>query len=82
MCIRDRINSPMVGTFYRKPAPDKEPFIQVGQEIKKGDTVCIIEAMKMMNQVKSEFDGTVVSIDIEDGEPVEFNQTLISIERN
>ena len=76
------INSPMVGTFYRKPAPDKEPFIQVGQEIKKGDTVCIIEAMKMMNQVKSEFDGTVVSIDIEDGEPVEFNQTLISIERN
>ena len=78
----DVIASPMVGTFYRKPAPDKEPFIQVGQEIKKGDTVCIIEAMKMMNQVKSEFDGTVVSIDIEDGEPVEFNQTLISIERN
>ena len=76
------IKSPMVGTFYRKPAPDKEPFIKVGQEIKKGDTVCIIEAMKMMNQVKSEFDGTVVSIDIEDGEPVEFNQTLISIERN
>ena len=54
----------------------------MAKEIKKGDTVCIIEAMKMMNQVKSEFDGTVVSIDIEDGEPVEFNQTLISIERN
>ena len=54
----------------------------MGQKISKGDTVCIIEAMKMMNQVKSEFDGTVVSIDIEDGEPVEFNQTLISIERN
>ena len=78
----DIIASPMVGTFYRKPAPDKEPFVQVGQKISKGDTVCIIEAMKMMNQVKSEFDGTVVSIDIEDGEPVEFNQTLISIERN
>ena len=78
----DVITSPMVGTFYRKPAPDKEPFVLVGQEVKKGDTVCIIEAMKMMNQVKSEFDGTVVSIDIEDGEPVEFNQTLISIERN
>ena len=78
----DFIASPMVGTFYRKPAPDKEPFVQVGQKISKGDTVCIIEAMKMMNQVKSEFDGTVVSIDIEDGEPVEFNQTLISIERN
>ena len=78
----DIISSPMVGTFYRKPAPDKEPFVQVGQKISKGDTVCIIEAMKMMNQVKSEFDGTVISIDIEDGEPVEFNQTLISIERN
>ena len=78
----DVITSPMVGTFYRKPAPDKEPFVLVGQEVKKGDTVCIIEAMKMMNQVKSEFDGTVVSVDIEDGEPVEFNQTLISIERN
>ena len=78
----EKIVSPMVGTFYRKPAPDKEPFVEVGQTIKKGDTVCIIEAMKMMNQVKSEFDGTVVSIDIEDGEPVEFNQTLISIERN
>ena len=78
----DIIVSPMVGTFYRKPAPDKEPFVQVGQKISKGDTVCIIEAMKMMNQVKSEFDGTVISIDIEDGEPVEFNQTLISIERN
>ena len=76
------IKSPIVGTFYRKPAPDKEPFVQVGQKISKGDTVCIIEAMKMMNQVKSEFDGTVISIDIEDGEPVEFNQTLISIERN
>ena len=78
----DIIASPMVGTFYRKPAPDKEPFVQVGQKISKGDTVCIIEAMKMMNQVKSEFDGTIISIDIEDGEPVEFNQTLISIERN
>ena len=78
----DIISSPMVGTFYRKPAPDKEPFVQVGQKISKGDTVCIIEAMKMMNQVKSEFDGTVISIDIEDGEPVEFSQTLISIERN
>ena len=72
----------MVGTFYRKPAPDKAPFIEVGQMIKKGDTVCIIEAMKMMNQVKSEFDGTVVSINIGDGEPVEFGQELISIEKS
>ena len=81
MCIRDS-TSPMVGTFYRKPAPDKEPFIEVGQTVKKGDTVCIIEAMKMMNQVKSEFDGKVIAINIEDGDPVEFGQELISIEKS
>lgn len=78
----ESIVSPMVGTFYRKPAPDKEPFIEVGQMIKKGETVCIIEAMKMMNQVKSEFDGKVLSINIGDGEPVEFGQKLISIEKS
>ena len=78
----NHINSPMVGTFYRKPAPDKEPFIEVGQTVKKGDTVCIIEAMKMMNQVKSEFDGKVIAINIEDGDPVEFGQELISIEKS
>ena len=78
----EKIVSPMVGTFYRKPAPDKEPFIEVGQMIKKGETVCIIEAMKMMNQVKSEFDGKVISINIGDGEPVEFGQELISIEKS
>ena len=72
----------MVGTFYRKPAPDKEPFVEVGQTIKRGDTVCIIEAMKMMNQVKSEFDGKIISINIGDGEPVEFGQELISIEKS
>ena len=72
----------MVGTFYRKPAPDKEPFVEVGQKINKGDTVCIIEAMKMMNQVKSEFDGKIISINIGDGEPVEFGQELISIEKS
>ena len=76
------IQSPMVGTFYRKPAPDKEPFVEVGQTIKKGETVCIIEAMKMMNQVKSEFDGKIISINIGDGEPVEFGQELISIEKS
>jgi len=76
------VNSPMVGTFYRKPAPDKEPFVEVGQTIKKGETVCIIEAMKMMNQVKSEFDGKIISINIGDGEPVEFGQELISIEKS
>ena len=78
----NHITSPMVGTFYRKPSPDKEPFIEVGQTVKKGDTVCIIEAMKMMNQVKSEFDGKVIAINIEDGDPVEFGQELISIEKS
>ena len=74
------IQSPMVGTFYRKPAPDKEPFVEVGQTIKKGDTVCISEAMKMMNEIKSEFDGKIISINIGDGQPVEFNESLVSIE--
>ena len=78
----NHITSPLVGTFYRKPAPDKEPFIEVGQTVKKGDTVRIIEAMKMMNQVKSEFDGKVIAINIEDGDPVEFGQELISIEKS
>ena len=74
------IKSPMVGTFYRKPAPDKSPFIEVGQKINIGDTVCIVEAMKMMNQVKSEFQGIIKEIHIQDGQPVEFDQLLISIE--
>ena len=74
------IKSPMVGTFYRKPAPDKSPFIEIGQKINIGDTVCIVEAMKMMNQVKSEFEGTIKEIHIQDGQPVEFDQTLISVE--
>ena len=77
-----KITSPMVGTFYRKPSPDAEPFIEVGQIIKKGDTVCIIEAMKMMNQVKSQVDGKIISINVGDGEPVEFDQELISIEES
>lgn len=74
------IKSPMVGTFYRKPAPDKSPFIEIGQKINIGDTVCIVEAMKMMNQVKSEFQGIIKEIHIQDGQPVEFDQTLISVE--
>ena len=74
------IQSPMVGTFYRSPAPGKPPFVEIGQKVKKGDTVCIIEAMKMMNQVKSEFDGKIVDIKAENGQPVEFNESLVSIE--
>ena len=74
------IQSPMVGTFYRSPAPGKPPFVEIGQRVKKGDTICIIEAMKMMNQVKSEFDGKIEDIKVENGQPVEFNESLVSIE--
>jgi acetyl-CoA carboxylase biotin carboxyl carrier protein len=73
------ITSPIVGTFYRKPSPDKDPFIRVGETVEKGDVLCIIEAMKMMNEIKSDFSGKVVSIDVEDGKPVEFGQSIITI---
>ena len=74
------VNSPIVGTFYRKPSPDKEPFVKVGDIVNKGDVLCIIEAMKMMNEIKSDFDGKILSIEIEDGQPVEFGQTIVVIE--
>ena len=73
------ITSPIVGTFYRKPSPDKDPFIRVGDTVEKGDVLCIIEAMKMMNEIKSDFSGKIVSIDLEDGAPVEFGQSIITI---
>ena len=73
------ITSPIVGTFYRKPSPDKDPFIRVGDTVEKGDVLCIIEAMKMMNEIKSDFSGKVVSIDIDDGQPVEYGQNIITI---
>lgn len=73
------ITSPIVGTFYRKPSPDKDPFIKVGDVIEKGQVLCIIEAMKMMNEIKSDSDGKIISIDIEDGQPVEFGQKIITI---
>ena len=66
------VTSPIVGTFYRKPSPDKEPFVKVGDIVNKGDVLCIIEAMKMMNEIKSDFDGKILSIEIKDGQPVEF----------
>ena len=75
----NQITSPIVGTFYRKPSPDKDPFIRVGETVEKGDVLCIIEAMKMMNEIKSDFSGKIVSIDLEDGEPVEFGQSIITI---
>ena len=74
------IKSPIVGTFYRKPSPDKPPFIEIGSNVNAGDVECIVEAMKMMNEIKSEFTGKVSAINIEDGEPVEFDQSLIVID--
>jgi len=74
------ITSPMVGTFYSAPSPDAAPFVKVGQEVKKGDKVCIIEAMKLMNEIESEFDGKITEICISDGQPVEFGQVLMYVE--
>ena len=73
------ITSPIVGTFYRKPSPDKDPFIKVGDSVEQGDVLCIIEAMKMMNEIKSDYSGKIVSIDVEDGQPVEYGQHIITI---
>ncbi|QJQ94086.1 MULTISPECIES: acetyl-CoA carboxylase biotin carboxyl carrier protein [Halomonadaceae] len=73
------ISSPMVGTFYRAPAPGAKAFVEVGHAIKKGDPVCIVEAMKMMNQIEADKDGIVEAILVEDGEPVEFDQPMIII---
>ncbi len=74
------ITSPMVGTFYKSPSPDAEPFVKVGSTVKKGDIVCIVEAMKMMNEIESEISGTVTEICVEDGQPVEFGQVLLYVE--
>ncbi|AFA40992.1 acetyl CoA carboxylase, BCCP subunit [Wigglesworthia glossinidia endosymbiont of Glossina morsitans morsitans (Yale colony)] len=76
------IRSPMVGVFYRAPSPTESPFVEIGQNIKVGDTICIIEAMKMMNQIQSDCNGTVISIFLEDGQSVEFDEPLITIETN
>lgn len=73
------IKSPMVGTFYRSPAPDEAPFVSVGDRIPTGHTVCIIEAMKLMNEIETELAGQVMEILLENGEPVEFGQTLMYI---
>jgi acetyl-CoA carboxylase biotin carboxyl carrier protein len=73
------IPSPMVGTFYRAPSPSSPPFVEIGTYVKVGDPVCIVEAMKMMNQIEADHAGAVEAILIEDGEPVEFDQPLITI---
>ncbi len=74
------INSPMVGTFYASASPESKPFVTVGKTVKKGDTLCILEAMKMMNQVQAETDGKIVEILVDNAEPVEFDQPLFVIE--
>lgn len=74
------VRSPMVGTFYRTPSPDAKAFIEVGQKVNVGDTLCIVEAMKMMNQIEADKAGTVKAILVESGQPVEFDEPLVVIE--
>ena len=74
------IKSPMVGTFYRAPAPDAPPFVEVGQDLEVGQVVCIIEAMKLMNEIKSEVAGRITEVLMQNGDPVEFGQPLFVIE--
>jgi acetyl-CoA carboxylase biotin carboxyl carrier protein len=74
------VTAPMVGTFYSAPAPGAKPFVEIGSEVKPGDVLCIIEAMKMMNQIECDKAGRVVSILVKNGDPVEFGQTLFVIE--
>ena len=75
------VRSPMVGTFYRAPAPDADPYIEVGQSVAAGQTLCIIEAMKLMNEIESDYAGKVVKILVENAQPVEYNQALFLIEK-
>lgn len=74
------VTSPMVGTFYKSPSPDSEPFVKIGSVVEEGQVVCIIEAMKLMNEIESEVSGKVVEILVEDGQPVEFGQVLMYVE--
>ena len=75
------VRSPIVGTFYRAPSPDAEPYIEVGQTVEVGTVMCIVEAMKLMNEIESDCAGTVVNIIAENGKPVEYNQVLFLVEK-
>ena len=75
----EELLSPMPGTFYSAPTPEDPSFVNVGDEVKKGQTLCIIEAMKIMNEIESEYDGTIADIKVNNGDPVEYNQTLFII---
>ena len=74
------IKSPIVGTFYRAPSPNADPYVQVGQNINVGTVLCIIEAMKLMNEIESEVNGKIIKIMVENGQPVEYNQVLFLVE--
>ena len=76
------VKSPMIGTFYRSPSPDKPPFVNVGDEIKQGEPICIIEAMKLFNEIESEVSGKIVKVLIDDASPVEYDQPLFLVEPN
>jgi acetyl-CoA carboxylase biotin carboxyl carrier protein len=73
------VNSPMVGTFYRRPDPTSDPFVEEGDQVKKGQTLCIIEAMKLMNEIESDIDGTITEVLAENAKPVEFGQRLFGV---
>ena len=75
------VRSPIVGTFYRAPSPDAEPYVEVGQTVQVGSVLCIVEAMKLMNEIESDCSGTVVNVITENGKPVEYNQVLFLIEK-
>ena len=75
------VRSPMVGTFYAAPAPDQEPYVSKGKTVNSGDVLCIIEAMKLMNEIKSEISGRIVDILVENGQPIEFDQPLFKIQK-
>jgi len=77
--MKNTVNSPLVGIFYSRSAPDKEPFVAVGNRVEKGDILCIIEAMKVMNEIKADKSGTIQKVLVEDGAMVEFDQPLFSI---
>lgn len=79
--VGDILKSPIVGTFYEAPSPDSDPFVSVGDHIEAGQTICIVEAMKIMNEIEAEFSGTVVKILVDDGSPVEYDQPLFIIKK-
>lgn len=78
----DTLKSPIVGTYYKAPSPDSDPFVKVGDKVSKGQTLCIVEAMKIMNEIEAEFGGTIEEILVEDGQPVEYDQPLFTIKKD